>query len=52
MLFQDIDANQACQRVGYVSASQFSREYVRAFGNSPVKDIARLREEGLGIRRD
>jgi AraC-like DNA-binding protein len=51
MLFQDIDANQACQRVGYVSASQFSREYVRAFGSSPAKDIARLREEGLGIRR-
>jgi AraC-like DNA-binding protein len=51
MLFQDMDANQACQRVGYVSASQFSREYVRAFGNSPAKDISRLREEGLGIRR-
>lgn len=51
MLFQELDANEACHRVGYVSASQFSREYVRAFGNSPVKDITRLHDEGLGIRR-
>lgn len=51
MLFQDLDANEACHRVGYVSASQFSREYVRAFGSSPVKDITRLREDGLGVRR-
>jgi AraC-like DNA-binding protein len=51
MLFQDVDANQACHRVGYVSASQFSREYARFFGNTPTKDIARLREDGLGARR-
>ena len=51
MLFQDIDASQACYRVGYVSASQFSREYARAFGNSPARDIARLRADGLGVRR-
>ena len=29
--------------VGYESASQFSREYARQFGVSPVKDVARLR---------
>ena len=50
MLFQDADANQACHRVGYVSASQFSREYARFFGSSPTKDIVRLRGNGVGIR--
>jgi AraC-like DNA-binding protein len=47
MLFQKMDANEACHRVGYLSASQFSREYGRFFGNAPTKDIARLREEGF-----
>jgi AraC-like DNA-binding protein len=51
MLFQDLDATQACHRVGYLSPSQFSREYARFFGNSPTKDIARLRGDALGIRR-
>jgi AraC-like DNA-binding protein len=48
MLFQDMDASHACQRVGYLSPSQFSREYARFFGNAPVKDIAALRQEGVG----
>ena len=48
MLFQNMDASDACHRVGYLSASQFSREYSRFFGNAPSKDIARLREEGFG----
>jgi AraC-like DNA-binding protein len=48
MLFQTVDASDACHRVGYLSASQFSREYSRFFGNAPSKDIARLREEGVG----
>jgi AraC-like DNA-binding protein len=47
MLFQSMDATEACRRVGYVSPSQFSREYSRFFGNAPVKDIARLRDEGF-----
>ena len=47
MLFQSMDATEACRRVGYVSPSQFSREYSRFFGNAPVKDIARLRETGF-----
>ena len=47
MLFQSMDASDACRRVGYVSPSQFSREYSRFFGSAPVKDIARLREEGF-----
>ena len=47
MLFQDMDASDACRRVGYLSPSQFSREYSRFFGSAPVKDTARLRAEGL-----
>ena len=48
MLATMIDAGSAGRRVGYGSASQFSREYNRFFGNAPAKDIHRLREEGLG----
>jgi AraC-like DNA-binding protein len=47
MLFQNVDASRACQRVGYLSASQFSREYARFFGSAPTKDILRLREDGF-----
>jgi AraC-like DNA-binding protein len=47
MLFQELDANDACRRAGYLSASQFSREYTRFFGNAPTRDIARLRDEGV-----
>ena len=35
MLFQDMDASDACRRVGYLSPSQFSREYARFFGSAP-----------------
>jgi AraC-like DNA-binding protein len=45
MLFQKMDAGEACRRVGYLSPSQFSREYSRFFGHAPARDIARLREE-------
>ena len=51
MLFQQRDAGDACHRVGYLSPSQFSREYARFFGSAPTRDIARLREEGLGLRQ-
>ena len=39
-----MDAGTASRHVGYVSASQFSREYGRFFGSTPTRDIARLRE--------
>lgn len=47
MLTTMLDAGSAGRRVGYLSPSQFSREYGRFFGNAPAKDISRLREEGL-----
>jgi AraC-like DNA-binding protein len=47
MLFQKMDATDACRRVGYLSPSQFSREYARYFGSAPMKDIARLRTQGM-----
>ena len=45
MLSTMMDAGAASLRVGYLSASQFSREYSRFFGSAPTKDIARLRQE-------
>jgi len=45
MLSTIVDAGTASQRVGYLSASQFSREYSRFFGSAPTRDIARLRQE-------
>jgi len=45
MLSQMMDAGTASQRVGYLSASQFSREYSRFFGSAPTRDVATLRQE-------
>jgi AraC-like DNA-binding protein len=49
MLSTMVDAGIASRQVGYLSASQFSREYGRFFGNTPTKDIARLREHVGGV---
>jgi AraC-like DNA-binding protein len=43
MLAEHLDASTAAYRVGYESASQFSREYSRQFGTPPMRDIAGLR---------
>jgi AraC-like DNA-binding protein len=45
MLAGPMDATTACRLVGYVSDSQFSRDYRRFFGNPPSRDIARLRQQ-------
>lgn len=45
MLSTMTDAATASQHVGYLSASQFSREYSRLFGSAPSRDIARLRQD-------
>lgn len=46
LLSESADAKTASQRVGYESPSQFSREYRRFFGASPLRDIERLRTAG------
>jgi AraC-like DNA-binding protein len=48
LLVASTEAARAAYAVGYESASQFSREYVRMFGMSPARDAERLRETGLG----
>ncbi|MEW9702794.1 AraC family transcriptional regulator [Paenibacillus sp. SI8] len=45
MVSNSMDANTACQLVGYVSTSQFSRDYSRFFGSPPRRDVARLRQQ-------
>jgi len=39
-----VTAEAAAHAVGYESASQFSREYARAFGAPPRRDVRALRE--------
>lgn len=43
LLADDVDATSAAFAVGYVSPSQFSREYKLMFGMPPRRDAARLR---------
>lgn len=43
MLSDGLDASSVAHRVGYESASQFSREFSRQFGFPPMRDIAELR---------
>ena len=38
---QRLDAAEAAHRVGYASASQFTREYKRLFGHPPLRDARR-----------
>jgi len=53
LMLTRVDAGTASWRVGYQSASQFSREYGRFFGSAPTKDIARLREHSdLDLTQD
>ena len=46
MLCEGLEAASASYRVGYESPSQFSREYSRLFGAPPLRDLARLRNNG------
>lgn len=48
MLNEHLDVSRAAFKVGYESASQFSREYSRLFGVAPKRDIAALREQADG----
>jgi len=44
MLAERLNTATAAFQVGYESPSQFSREYSRLFGNSPLNDITHLRQ--------
>ena len=46
LLTEDLDAATAGFRVGYNSASHFSRDYKRLFGDPPLQDVERLRSAG------
>jgi AraC-like DNA-binding protein len=41
-----VDAASAAFEVGYESASQFSREYSRFFGQPPMRDVKERRLAG------
>ncbi len=43
MMHEGMDAASAAFAVGYESASQFSREYRRMFGQPPMADVRKLR---------
>jgi len=43
LVFEVASVASAAHRVGYESASQFSREYARTFGVSPSQDVRELR---------
>ncbi len=56
MSTQGLDAGTAALEVGYESASQFTREYKRLFGQTPMRDTRSLRStdttqlESLAVR--
>jgi len=43
MIDEGETAEGSAFKVGYNSASQFSREYSRMFGNSPLRDAKRIK---------
>jgi AraC-like DNA-binding protein len=49
MLTDGMDAASAGFVVGYESASQFNREYSRAFGQPPLRDVRSLLAVGNGL---
>lgn len=49
MLNEGLDAASAAFEVGYESASQFSREYSRFFGQPPIRDIKSRRNPATAI---
>jgi AraC-like DNA-binding protein len=50
MLIENQDATTSAFQVGYESPSQFSREYSRLFGDSPLRDITNLRHVSDSVR--
>jgi transcriptional regulator GlxA family with amidase domain len=48
MLVERLEVGSAGFRVGYQSPSQFSREYSRLYGLSPLRDVESVREPVAG----
>jgi AraC-like DNA-binding protein len=48
MLVERLDVGSAGYRVGYQSPSQFSREYSRLYGLSPLRDVESVRDPVSG----
>lgn len=44
-------AERSAFKVGYNSASQFSREYSRMFGNAPLRDVMKIKSTGYTIHQ-
>ena len=49
MIDEGETAESSAFRVGYRSASQFSREYSSMFGNAPLRDTMKIRKTGAPI---
>jgi AraC-like DNA-binding protein len=50
LLADNADAASVAYRVGYQSASQFSREYARMFGAPPIRDVQNIRDASVSLR--
>jgi AraC-like DNA-binding protein len=46
MIDEGETAEGSAFKVGYKSASQFSREYSRMFGNAPLRDAMKMIKNG------
>jgi AraC-like DNA-binding protein len=44
MIYEGLRAGTAAEQVGYESSSQFSREFKRLFGRSPIEETAQVRQ--------
>jgi AraC-like DNA-binding protein len=44
LIAQSGNASSVAYAVGYESASQFTREYARLFGQPPTRDVSSIRE--------
>lgn len=51
MLNEHYDVTTAAYVVGYESLSHFSREYSRMFGESPKRDITRLKKSVVSFNK-
>lgn len=51
MIDEGETAEGSAFRVGYNSASQFSREYSRMFGNAPLRDAMKMKRIGAAVHQ-